>query len=46
MSSTRTRDKRENNIIIAINDVIQSQLDNGTMNVADANVLRDMLIRI
>ena len=39
-------DERVNNITIGVNAVIQYKLDAGIINEEDANVLRDMLIRI
>ena len=46
MSSTITTEERVNNFINAINDIIQFRLEYKRMNEDEANVLREMLIRI
>ena len=47
MSSTNNSiDERVNNITIGVNAIIQYKLDAGTITEEDANVIRDMLIRI
>ena len=45
MSSTNTTYERINNFTIAINAIIESNVDIETINDSDANFIRNMLIR-